>query len=80
MCALCGFFFESSTYAERFFRSVIMMTAVVTIFDTYKRWYQSTKAFPPLITFSLMRLPWVGESLSCFPSQNVVELARAVSL
>ena len=37
-------------------RSIIMMTAVVTNFDTYQQWHQSTRAFPPLINRSQMRL------------------------
>ena len=31
---------------------------VVVIFDAYKHGYQSIKAFPLLIEFPQMRLPW----------------------
>ena len=34
-----------------------MMTAVVTIFDTYKKRYQSIRVLSPLVNFSQIRLP-----------------------
>ncbi len=53
-----------------------MMTAVVTIFDTYKRWYQSIKAFSLLIDFSQMRLPWTLGVQTCQFQGCMIEWAH----